>query len=125
MSYKLYVYKENNHKRIMSYPNNKLSIGGYLFTEHALKRMSDRKITTEHVLFTLNWPCFNQYPTYNNRISIFNELEGFSVIIERELNHVIVITVTELQWRISKRTNLNNFWNNARYKINYPRPIIT
>ena len=105
--------------------NNRQLIGGFLFTQHALNRMTDRHIKTEDVLFTLNWPCFNQYPTYNNRISIYNELEGFSVIIEKEFNRILVITVTETEWRISKRTNLNNFWNNINNKVNYPRPIMT
>ena len=109
----------------MIHSNNRQLIGGFLFTQHALNRMEARQIKKDDVLFTLNWPYFNQYPTYNNRISIYNELEGFSVIIERELNRIIVITVTETQWRISKRTNIHNFWNNSRYKINYPRPIIT
>ena len=105
--------------------NNRKSIEGFLFTQHALQRMSDRQIKTKDVIFTLQWPCFNQYPTYNNRISIFNELEGFSVIIEEDCKtkRIIVITVTETQKRYSKRTNIHNFWNHSHFKINYPRPI--
>jgi hypothetical protein len=97
-----------------------VKINKYLFTQHALDRINSRDMTISLIINTIENPYNNVYYTYNKRIIYSNDIEGISVVVEK--NTGIIITVTEMESRLRSRNRKEMLGWTSRNS--YFRPII-
>ena len=78
-----------------------IKIRQYLMCKHAYNRMKERVISESDLIYTLQDIDSLRYMTHTNRIILYNNITGISVIIDSKTN--IIITITETDERRYRR----------------------
>ena len=82
-------------------------LGSYRVCDHAMRRIKDRQIRTNEILYTLDSHDSMEYLTRDNRTIVYNKSTDISIIVDNETGIVITVTETDdRKIRTSKRKRL-------------------